>query len=57
MVLGCVRDVLVWFVPGFVFPGDTVAGGHGHVGDEGDGRGEGDQDVEDAFWLHIHINK
>ena len=38
VVLRGVRDVLVWLLDCVVFPGDAVAGGHGHVGDEGDGR-------------------
>lgn len=38
VVLRGIRDVLVWLLDCVVLPGDAFAGGHGHVGDEGDGR-------------------
>lgn len=38
VVLRHVGDVLVWLLDCVVLPGDAFAGGHGHVGYEGDGR-------------------
>lgn len=50
-VLVRVRDVTVGFVQADVVVGDAVAGGHGEVGDEGDGGHQCRQRVEHAFWL------
>lgn len=51
MVLGCVGDVFVGVCEDGVVPGCAGAGCEGHVGDEGDCGGYGDQCVEDAFGL------
>lgn len=46
-----VGDVLVVFADEVMLPSDALAGSEGEIDDEGDGGGDGDQAVEDAFGL------
>lgn len=46
-----VGHVLVFLMDVGLAPGDALAGGHGHVGEEGDGGDGCDEGVEEAFFL------